>query len=95
MVAAGDGTIAGLLGASPGASTAVPAMLSVLEQCFPTEFTRWTPKLTEMIPSFGKKLSDNADLFHQVWDWTSSSLELRRDTVVRATDADVEPAPAG
>lgn len=95
VVAAGDGTIAGLLGASPGASTAVPAMLSVLEQCFPTEFTRWTPKLTEMIPSFGKKLSDNADLFHQVWDWTSSSLELRRDTVVRATDADVEPAPAG
>ena len=48
-----------------------------------------------MIPSFGKKLSDNADLFHQVWDWTSNSLELRRDTVDAPADADVEPAPAG
>ena len=76
VVAAGDGTIAGLLGASPGASTAVPAMLNVLEQCFPTEYRSWTPKLTEMIPSFGQKLSDNRDLFRQVWDWTSASLQL-------------------
>ncbi|MFT4044286.1 MAG: malate dehydrogenase (quinone) [Gordonia sp. (in: high G+C Gram-positive bacteria)] len=80
VVAAGDGTIAGLLGASPGASTAVPAMLSVLQQCFPAEYERWTPKLTEIIPSFGKKLSDNRDLFRQIWDWTSSSLQLRRTT---------------
>ena len=76
VIAADDGTIAGLLGASPGASTAVPAMLSVLEQCFPQQYKAWTPKLTEMIPSFGKKLSDNRDLFRQVWDWTSSSLRL-------------------
>jgi len=76
VIAAADGSIAGLLGASPGASTAVPAMLSVLEQCFPQQYQAWTPKLTEMIPSFGKKLSDNRDLFRQVWDWTSSSLEL-------------------
>lgn len=76
VIAAGDGTIAGLLGASPGASTAVPAMLSVLEQCFPQQYQAWTPKLTEMIPSFGKKLSDNPDLFRQVWEWTSSSLHL-------------------
>jgi malate dehydrogenase (quinone) len=77
VVAAGDGTIAGLLGASPGASTAVPAMLNVLEQCFPTEYQGWTSKLTEMIPSFGQKLSGNRDLFRQVWDWTSASLQLK------------------
>ncbi|MGW5521565.1 malate dehydrogenase (quinone) [Gordonia sp. NPDC003950] len=77
VVAAGDGTIAGLLGASPGASTAVPAMLNVLEQCFPTQYQGWTSKLTEMIPSFGQKLSGNRDLFRQVWDWTSASLQLK------------------
>lgn len=94
VVAAGDGTMAGLLGASPGASTAVPAMLSVLEQCFPRDYERWTPKLVEMIPSFGKKLSDDRDLFRQVWDWTSNSLNLRRDVTESATP-DLEPVSAG
>ncbi|GAB10920.1 putative malate--quinone oxidoreductase [Gordonia araii NBRC 100433] len=79
VVAAGDGTIAGLLGASPGASTAVPAMLDVLSKCFGDRYdTTWAPKLGEMIPSFGKSLSDNPALFQQVWDWTSKSLELTR-----------------
>ncbi|UQE77057.1 malate dehydrogenase (quinone) [Gordonia sp. PP30] len=76
VVAAADGTIAGLLGASPGASTAVPAMLNVLKQCFGDRFDGWTPKLTEMIPSFGQKLNDNPALFRQMWDWTNRSLEL-------------------
>ncbi len=76
VVAAGDGTIAGLLGASPGASTAVPAMLNVLQQCFGSRFDGWTPKLTEMIPSYGKKLNDEPALFRRLWDWTNRSLEL-------------------
>ena len=38
VLAAADGSIAGLLGASPGASTAVPAMLDVLERCFPDRY---------------------------------------------------------
>lgn len=76
VIAAEDGSIAGLLGASPGASTAVPAMLDVLERCFPKHFTAWKPHLTEMIPSFGTKLNDKPDLFRQVWDWTSKVLEL-------------------
>ena len=76
VVAAGDGTIAGLLGASPGASTAVPAMLNVLQQCFGARFDGWKSKLTEMIPSYGQKLNDNPELFAQIWDWTNSSLQL-------------------
>lgn len=76
VVAAQDGTIAGLLGASPGASTAVPAMLDVLSKCFPGSFEGWRPKLVEMIPSFGQNLSDNTSLFHEVWDWSSKSLQL-------------------
>src|SRR5690606_19767351 len=61
-----DGTIAGLLGASPGASTCVTAMLDVLERCFPTEYASWTPKLKEMVPSLGVKLSENQALFGEV-----------------------------
>ncbi len=43
VVNAADGTIAGLLGASPGASTAVPAMLDVLERCFPQQWAVGSP----------------------------------------------------
>lgn len=81
VVNAGDGTIAGLLGASPGASTAVPAMLDVLERCFPGQYDSWKPKLQEMIPSLGVQLSDNNDLFRQVWDWSSKVLQLDRSKV--------------
>ncbi|MCL2595276.1 MAG: malate dehydrogenase (quinone) [Promicromonosporaceae bacterium] len=51
VVASNDGTIAGLLGASPGASVAVSAMIELLQRCFPTQATRWHPKLKQMIPS--------------------------------------------
>ena len=59
VVSAADGTIAGLLGASPGASTAAPIMLDVLQKCFQTEFARWQSKLTELMPTFGTKLNEN------------------------------------
>ncbi|TXK18470.1 malate dehydrogenase (quinone) [Homoserinibacter sp. GY 40078] len=59
VVSGADGTIAGLLGASPGASTAVPIMLDVLATCFPDRMAAWTPELGRMIPSYGTKLSDS------------------------------------
>ena len=95
VVAAADGTIAGLLGASPGASTAVPAMLSVLEKCFPAQYAGWSSKLSTMIPSFGQKLSGNRDLYRQVWDWTNASLQLTEDNVAPATSDTLAPASAG
>ncbi|MEC3914913.1 malate dehydrogenase (quinone) [Nocardia sp. CDC160] len=76
VVAAEDGTIAGLLGASPGASTCVSAMLDVMKRCFPREFSTWEPKLKEMVPSLGVKLSENQALFREVWDWSSKALQL-------------------
>ncbi|MFI9510108.1 malate dehydrogenase (quinone) [Nocardia sp. NPDC052566] len=76
VIAAEDGSIAGLLGASPGASTCVTAMLDVLQRCFPREYAEWTPKLKDMVPSLGVKLSENQPLFHEVWDWTSKALRL-------------------
>lgn len=71
-----DGSIAGLLGASPGASTAVPAMLDVMQRCFPDRYATWTVKLQEMIPSLGTPLSGEPKLFHEVWDWGSKVLGL-------------------
>jgi malate dehydrogenase (quinone) len=59
VVSSADGTIAGLLGASPGASTAVPIMLDVMAKCFPDRLARWEPRLEQMIPSYGSQLSGN------------------------------------
>ena len=78
-VTSADGSMAGLLGASPGASTAVPAMISILEKCFTAHFDGWKPKLTEMIPSYGHKLNDDPKLFRELWDWTDKSLRLTSD----------------
>ncbi|UOQ91153.1 malate:quinone oxidoreductase [Agromyces endophyticus] len=59
VITGADGTIAGLLGASPGASTAAPIMLDLLGRCFPDRMAEWEPKLREMIPSYGTTLSDD------------------------------------
>jgi malate dehydrogenase (quinone) len=80
VLAAGDGSIAGLLGASPGASTAVPAMIEVLERCFPDRYQSWLPKLKEMVPSLGVKLSENPDLFHELWAHGTTVLGLESGT---------------
>jgi malate dehydrogenase (quinone) len=60
IITSADGSISGLLGASPGASTAVYAMLEVLKKSFPKEFKKWEPKLTTFMPSYGTKLNDDA-----------------------------------
>ena len=62
VIASEDGTIAGLLGASPGASTAAPIMVEVLEKCFPDKITAWEPKLRQMIPAYGLSGRDNTEV---------------------------------
>ncbi|WP_395243868.1 malate:quinone oxidoreductase [Agromyces sp. MMS24-K17] len=59
VITGADGSIAGLLGASPGASTAAPIMLDVLKRCFPERMASWEPTLREMIPSYGRTLNDD------------------------------------
>lgn len=51
LITAADGSIAGLLGASPGASTAASAMVDLLGRCFPERMPHWRPRLTAMMPS--------------------------------------------
>ncbi|WP_186576995.1 malate:quinone oxidoreductase [Aquibacillus kalidii] len=71
-----DGSIAALLGASPGASTAVHVMLEVINKCFPEQMKEWEPKIKEMIPSYGLSLMDNPDLLSEVHISTAQSLGL-------------------
>lgn len=65
IVSAADGSIAALLGASPGASTVVAIMLEVLNRCFPEKLEGWKPRLQEMIPSYGKSLLSDTALYHE------------------------------
>ena len=78
IVAGADGSLAALLGASPGASTAVSIMLSLLERCFPEKVksAEWQHKLKQMIPSYGESLSSNAELLREIRAWTSDVLGL-------------------
>jgi malate dehydrogenase (quinone) len=78
VVSSDDGSIAALLGASPGASTAVSIMISLLKQCFPErlESEEWQQKIREMIPSYGKSLGSDERLCHEIREWTGRVLDL-------------------
>jgi len=94
-------TVAALLGASPGASTAAPIAISVIEKLFPTEFKspEWQSKIRQIVPSFGQKLNDDAALTQRVWDDTAATLQLTKPPVINmpqttAATAETTPAPA-
>jgi malate dehydrogenase (quinone) len=76
VVTSADGSIAGLLGASPGASTAAAIMIDVLERCFPERLGGWSKTLRGMVPSYGTKLSDDADQAYRSTSHTGSVLKL-------------------
>lgn len=78
IVTAADGSIAALLGASPGASTAVHAMLEILDKCFPEHMQEWEPKIKEMIPSYGVSLMENPELLEEVHTSTADTLGLSK-----------------
>lgn len=85
IVASSDGTLAALLGASPGASTSVPAMLEVIERCFNNHMQqeRWQEKLRAMIPSYGKSLVDDAELLNTVRADTLCTLNLGSPAITK------------
>ena len=71
------GNLAAILGASPGASTSVAAMISVLEKCFGEKLqNEWKSKLTEIIPSYGQKLAENTELTEEIRNFTKEKLQL-------------------
>lgn len=78
IVAAADGSLAALLGASPGASVSVQAMLDVLQRCFAGSLASaaWQDQLRALIPSYGQSLVDDAELLRRVRERTLTSLAL-------------------
>jgi malate dehydrogenase (quinone) len=83
IVCAEDGSLAALLGASPGASVSVSVMLDVLKKCFKTEMQseEWLTKLKHMIPSYGQSLKDDAVLCRKTRERTNMLLELQKTKI--------------
>jgi malate dehydrogenase (quinone) len=77
VITSADGSIAALLGASPGASTAVHVMLEIINRCFPDQVKEWEPKIKEMIPTYGVSLCENPSLLHEIHTLTEQILGLR------------------
>ena len=79
VVTAADGSIAALLGASPGASTAVSIMITLMERCFgdKVKSPEWQAKLKQMIPSYGQLLSNNVEMTKEIRSNTTETLKLQ------------------
>ncbi|MDI9799817.1 malate dehydrogenase (quinone) [Citrobacter koseri] len=98
-----DGTIAALLGASPGASTAAPIMLHLMEKVFKEKVAspEWQAKLKTIVPSYGTKLNGNIEATEQELQYTSDVLGLKYDKPQVVDEApkpqlkpQVQPQPA-
>ena len=61
LVCSADGSLAALLGASPGASTAVETMLQLLQRCMPERLASptWQQRLRQLIPAWGEALASD------------------------------------
>ncbi|MCP1446570.1 malate dehydrogenase (quinone) [Pseudomonas sp. GGS8] len=94
IVASQDGTIAGLLGASPGASTAAPIMLTVLQKVFKDKVATpaWQEKLHQIVPSYGTQLNNSPEKVAQEWAYTAKVLELTPPPVIGQAAAPAAPA---
>lgn len=79
VVVSEDGSMSALLGASPGASTAAPIMLSLLEKAFSEKIKtpEWNNKLKEIIPSYGQSLNKDIPLANKTRAWSSKILQLK------------------
>jgi malate dehydrogenase (quinone) len=82
LVSAADGSIVAMLGASPGASTAVWIMIQVIERCFAEKLKRggWGAKLKQLIPSYGQSLAENTALCQRVRAETAAVLNINNVT---------------
>jgi malate dehydrogenase (quinone) len=97
LITASDGSIVAMLGASPGASTAVWIMLQVIERCFRDNLTSkgWANKLKELIPSYGQSLIENPALVQRIRAETAAVLKINNFTTKEKEDDSRVPALHG
>ncbi|BBT70269.1 MULTISPECIES: malate dehydrogenase (quinone) [Enterobacteriaceae] len=91
VVSDDEGTVAALLGASPGASTAAPIMLELMEKVFKDKMqtAEWQTKIRQVVPTYGSTLTENPHLIDKTLAYTSEVLGLRHEGVREA-----DPVPA-
>lgn len=76
LVTSADGSIAGLLGASPGASTAPTIMTDLLSRCFPDRYARWLPTLELLMPSLSSRVDLDQKSVNENFAATAEALQL-------------------
>ena len=98
IVGSEDGSIAALLGASPGASTAPHIMLNLLKKSFPDQMASadWKSHIQQIDPSYGRKINEDATYTNEIRRMTSSALKLPYVDVPAdlGKKAEVAPTPA-
>jgi malate dehydrogenase (quinone) len=77
IITSADGSVSGLLGASPGASTAVYAMLQVLKSSFKTEYPAWESQLKKLMPELGVNLNSDPKLAKKSLARTAKTLKIK------------------
>ena len=76
VVAAADGSLAALLGASPGASVSVSVMIDLIERCFGERAKAWETRLNDIIPARVKALQESPSLYNEIHTRNHKQLEL-------------------
>jgi len=74
VVASKDGTIVGLLGASPGASISPQIAIDVLKKFNAATGRPWDAALSRMIPAYGRDINAEDGLYEKVMDKARSVL---------------------
>jgi len=100
VVSDDEGTVAALLGASPGASTAAPIMLQLMEKVFKDKVNspEWQARLKAIIPTYGIRLDGNPAEIEKALAWTSEVLELKYEPAAvadEAPQAELKPLSGG
>lgn len=77
IVTDADGSIAALLGASPGASTSPKIMLDVMRRAYPAQMDgAWRERVQQIVPSYGQTLNTDIALTNRIRRMTSRVLQL-------------------
>jgi malate dehydrogenase (quinone) len=77
VISSADGSIAGLLGASPGASVATRVMLDVAKRMFSETQNHWMSNIATTVPSYGTDLNSDARATKRSLSMTAKTLKLR------------------
>jgi malate dehydrogenase (quinone) len=78
VVATADGSLASVLGASPGASTSAVIILQILEKCFTPAMasSEWKKQLAEMVPAYRIDLAEDPAAYDEFASRANALLQL-------------------